>query len=434
MRGHDPLSPEPRDPGQQFWDPEIQTADPEQRRAQQEASLQAMMARIGAGHSPFFARKLKDAGIAPADVRTLEDLYDVPTTIKQEIRESEAAHPPFGDYRFLDSPPPVRVGQSTGSTGKPTLMTWTKHDLWVEHESKCRDLWRRGIRPGMVATHAHPGYLYGGGILLTTGYEYFGLCVIWAPPPATDEDARKAIEMWQRVTPDLPFVGFTLNRFAEVAYEMGLDLHDDVGVPRPVVSKNPHIPLLTAGLDCYAGLGSVCTADAGAHINEDRAIVQSIDPDTGREVADGEWGNMVVTTLDRDNGLLRWDMEEACALYREPCSCGDTLIRGYWGGRFKDVLKVQGKRLIFTEVEHGLRTVGSLTVPSLEFVIVRPRGDSEPLRVRVEAGGAGEPQDSQAIAATVALQTTLDLKVEVEIVPRGSLPRSDFKAARVVDA
>ena len=86
-------------------------------------------------------------------------------------------------------------------------------------------------------------------------------------------------------------------------------------------------------------------------------MVQAVDPATGLEVPDGEWGNLTVTTLDRDNCLLRYDLEEACAILREPCPCGETSIRGLWGGRFKDLLECQGTRFQANEVEGVLRGI-----------------------------------------------------------------------------
>ena len=90
-------------------------------------------------------------------------------------------------------------------------------------------------------------------------------------------------------------------------------------------------------------------------------MVQAVDPATGEEVADGEWGDLVVTTLDRDNGLLRYDLEEACAMLREPCPCGETSIRALWGGRFKDLIAVQGTRFQASEIETALRGVPDVT-------------------------------------------------------------------------
>ena len=431
MSGPEVLAPEPRDPAQKFWDPDNQTMDPARRRELQDQRLRAMVGKIFEHPVPLFRRKLESAGIdAPAAVTGLDDLASIPLTVKQDLRASEAEHPPVGDYRFTSLQECVRYGQSTGTTGTPTSMIWTRRDIWVEYESAARAWWRMGYRPGMSVTHAHPAYLYGGGLMLTGTYEYFGLFNIWVPPPDTDELAEQGIRAWMRLKPDIPFVGFSLGRYFEVIAKMGLDPFKDVGLKIPNMGGGGRgSPLMTAGLECYAYLGGVCGVSPGAHLNEDWAVVQAVDPSTGRDVADGEWGNLVVTTLDRDNGLLRYDLEEACALDRSPCPCGETTIRGFWGGRFKDLLDCQGTRFQVSEVEKALRTgAPEVADPSLEYVIVKPAGDDAPLVVRVEG-----PPDAAA-RCEAALKEQLGVVATVEMIERGSLPRSGYKTARVIDS
>jgi phenylacetate-CoA ligase len=427
------LVPVPRDPAQKFWDPELQTLDPGERRRRQDAALRRLVRRVLETPVPLFRRKLEAAGVKHAeDVRGVDDLSRIPLTRKQDLRDSEAAAPPYGDYRFVDVRHCVRIGTSTGTTGTPTVTLWTRRDLAFEYESAARNFWRTGWRPGMLATHAHPAYLYGGGMLLSGAYEYFGLVNLWVPPPDTDELAEQGIRAWMRFQPDIPFVGFSLGRFFEVSAKLKLDPMKDVGLKIPSLPGGKGIPLMTAGLECFAYLGGSCGAPGG-HVNEDRALVQAVDPETGREVADGEWGALVVTTLDRDGALLRYDLEEACSLTREPCACGETTLRGFWGGRFKDLLAVQGRRFQAAEIEGALRAVEAVTQPSLEWVVVRPRaGEPGPLRVRVEL--AEGDRDAVAGRCAAAIARGLGVEARVEIVERGSLPRSGYKATRVVDA
>jgi phenylacetate-CoA ligase len=381
---------------------------------------------------PLFRRRLEAAGVKHAeDVRGVDDLSRIPLTRKQDLRDSEAAAPPYGDYRFVDVRRCVRIGTSTGTTGTPTVTLWTRRDLAFEYESAARNFWRTGWRPGMVVTHAHPAYLYGGGMLLSGAYEYFGLVNLWVPPPDTDELAEQGIRVWMRFRPDIPFVGFSLGRYFEVSAKLKLDPMKDVGLKIPSLPGGKGIPLRPAGLECFAYLGGSCGAPGG-HLNEDRALVQAVDPETGREVADGEWGALVVTTLDRDGALLRYDLEEACALTREPCACGETTLRGFWGGRFKDLLAAQGRRFQASEIEGALRTVEAVTKPSLEWVVVRPRaGEPGPLRVRVEL--AEGDRDEIAGRCGAAIARGVGVEARVELVERGTLPRSGFKATRVVD-
>lgn len=428
------LGPLPRDPDQTFWDPEMQTMPREQLEALQLERLRTLVDRALTIPVPLFARKLREAGIeSGADLTSVADVNLIPTTVKQDLRDAEAEHPPFGDYRFTDPRECVRLGQSTGTTGTPTIALFTRKDIWIEYESAARVWWRNGWRPGQIITHAHPAYLYGGGVMLSGSLEYFGALNLWVAPPDTDELAEQGIRMWQRVRPDVSMVAFSLGRFQEVAAKMGLDLAADVGLPsfqfRGMSDKG--MPMMTAGLECYAYSSGPCGEAPGGHIHEDWAIVQAIDPKTGRDVPDGEWGNLVVTTLDRDNGLLRYDLEEAAAIVREPCPCGETTVRGFWGGRFKDFLDCQGHYFQVSEVERALRSVREVTVPSLEYVVVKPTDPDAALQVRVELD-QGEPAEV-ATRCEAAIRERLGVEARVEVVPRESLARSGYKAVRLVE-
>jgi len=435
--GPEVFGPPPRPTSQKHWDPEIQTMDPEEMRALQEQRLGVMLGKVFDNPVPLFRDKLVAAGItSPADIKSLDDIRHIPLTVKQDLRDSEAEAPPWGTYRFTDPRQAVRVGQSTGTTGSPTISIWTRRDLWIEYESSARVWWRYGHRPGMIVTHAHPAYLYGGGPMLSGSYEYFGMLNVWVPPPDTDELAEQGLRFWTRVKPDIPFMGFSTGRFFEVAAKVGIDPKDAglefKGMPGFGMGKG--MPLMTAGAECFAYVGGACGEMPGAHINMDFGIVQAVDPATGAEVADGEWGDLVVTTLDRDNGLLRYDLEEACAILREPCSCGETSIRGLWGGRFKDLIAVQGTRFQANEVESALRGVGEVNEPTLEWQMVRPIQDAQPLVVRVERGtGAGGDDAEIAARCAAAIRDALHIDAAIAVLERETIPRAGYKAGRVVD-
>jgi phenylacetate-CoA ligase len=431
----EPFAPARRDPAQKFWDPDLQTMDPERRRSLQSDRLRALVSRIFDKPVPLFQHKLKKAGIETVrDVSGVEDLERIPVVLKQDLRASEAEHPPIGDYRFTEIKDCIRLVQSSGTTGAPTTMIFTRRDLWIEHESASRGYWRQGYRPGMIATHAHPAYLNGGGTMVSGAYEYFGLVNLWVPPPETDALAELGLRAWMRFSPDIPFMGFSIGRYLEVAAKLGLDPERDVGLSmkgRGGPVKSRRMGLMTAGLECYSYLGGACGASPGAHINEDWAIVQAVDPETGRDVEEGEWGNLVVTTLDRDNGMLRYDLEEACAIDRARCPCGETTMRAFWGGRFKDLLSCQGRRFQAAEVGYALEAVEAVTKPSLEWVVVRPKDDRSRLSVRVELA-AGDRTEAASRCAE-AIRQALNVEADVVILGRGELPRSSYKAARVVD-
>jgi phenylacetate-CoA ligase len=429
------LGPETRPTDQQFWDPEMQTMPREQLDDLRLSRLQELIDRVLKTPVPLFEDKLRRAGVERAeDIAALDDINAIPTTVKQDLRDAEAEQPPFGDYRFTDPRECVRIGTSTGTTGTPTIALFTRRDIWIEYESAARIWWRNGWRPGQIVTHAHPAYLYGGGAMLSGSLEYFGAMNLWVAPPDTDESAEQGIRMWQRVQPDVSMVAFSLGRFQEVAAKLGLDLAEDVGLPSFQLKGfgERGLPLMTCGLECYAYSSGPCGVEPGGHIHEDWTIIQAIDPKTGRDVPDGEWGNLVVTTIGRDNGLLRYDLEEAASIIRQPCSCGETTIRAFWGGRFKDFLDCQGKYFQINEVEQALRSVAEVAKPTLEYVVVKPTDPDAPLRLRVELL-EGDAELARGRCAE-AVRAKVGVDAEVEIVERESLARSGYKAVRLVDA
>jgi phenylacetate-CoA ligase len=268
--------------------------------------------------------------------------------------------------------------------------------------------------------------------MLSGSLEYFGMLNVWVAPPDTDELAEAGLKMWQRVPPDVSMVAFSLGRFHEVAAKLSLD----VALPPFTMGGGggKGLPLMTAGLECYAYVGGPCASSPGAHAHEDWAVVQAVDPATGLEVPDGEWGDLVVTTLDRDNGLLRYDLEEAAMLVREPCPCGETTIRGFWGGRFKDLLLCQAKRFFVADVETALRSVAAVATPSLEYQVVKPAGTGDaPLIVRVELGDPGADRTDVAARCGAAIRAALAVDASIEMLDRDTLPRSGYKATRLVD-
>jgi phenylacetate-CoA ligase len=194
------------------------------------------------------------------------------------------------------------------------------------------------------------------------------------------------------------------------------------------------IPLRTAGLDCYAFLGDTCGESTGAHLNQDRAIIQAVDPLTGKDVPEGEWGSLVVTTFERDNGVIRYNLEESCKLFSAPCPCGETTMRGIWGGRFTDIIRAQGKRLHPYQIEAVFRKVPDVNTPAVEWQMVRPADENQILLMRVERGiNASAPDTEIARACYQKIKEELGLETEISIVPRDALPRSSYKIARIVD-
>ena len=396
-----------------WWSPAAQTMA---RRDLEELQLQRLWeAMTRAQEAPFFRDRLDKAGVRPDDVTTVDDVRAIPTFSKADLRADEVAHPPIGSYRVKGLSHAVRVAMSTGTTGRPTAALWTRHDLDVECELSARNHYRLGIRPGMVVVGAHPGYLNGGQALQQAAYEYMGCLLISIGPPDTADAAERAL----RAIQDLPIDRWqlfpaALQRLREAAARIGfvgLPEAEDIG-PRTQYDK------ISAGMECVAYLGSTCGRSPGSHLAEDHAIVEALDLDSDAPVADGARGRMIVTSLNRDNPMLRYDLEDVIRIESQPCPCGETSRRGFWEGRVKDIVRVADRPVLPIDVWRELAA-------DAEFILFRPRHGTNRLRVRIEG--------DRDRAVEERLNGSVGAPVDVEWTPVGTLPRAAYKSQRVVD-
>ncbi len=406
--------------------PDIQALPREELRLLQEQRLRDLVAR--AFDVPFFRRLLDGAGVGPDDVKTLDDLQRIPRITKQDLRASEEAAPPLGDYRGAPIDKCIRLSTSTGTTGRPTISLFTPHDLAVEYDAACRMYARQGYRPGEIVTHAHPGGLNGGQALLGGTIEAYGMLNVPVGPPASRADAERAIAIWREMKPDhYEMFGPARHTFWETALDMGLDPVRDLNMP-PSAEMEPW-RTVSAGLECFAFLGSACAEANGAHACEDEAVVEAVDPISGEPVPDGRRGHLVVTTLTKDNFLLRYDLEDLVRIDRTPCPCGETHLRAFWDGRSKDIVRAADRALLPLDVWLVLREVSEVATPAVEYQLVRT-ADTSALRVRVETGEPG-PALERRVAAH--LERRLTVPVRVELLAAGALPRPAYKPVPVVD-
>lgn len=396
-----------------LWNADAQTMPMNQRRELQVRRLQeAVDVAMGA---PFYATRLTDAGVRSVDVESLDDLQRIPVITKDDLRRSEASCPPLGDYRVRTLSDAVRIGMSSGTTGKPTTMLWTKHDLDVECELSARNHYRMGIRPGMVIVGAHPGYLNGGQSLQQASYDYMGCLLVSIGPPDSLESAERALRSIEGLPVDRwQLFPAALQRLREAAERIGFD-----GLPSPEEhGADSQYDKISAGQECVAYLGSTCGQSPGAHLAEDHAIVEVIDPYSGEAVAEGDRGQLVVTSLDRDNPMLRYNVEDIVRVHAEPCACGETTRRGFFEGRTKDIVRVDDRAVLPIDVAKALPA-------GTEFAILRPSVPADRLQVRIEGPIDGvTPQGLSAMAA---------VPVDVEWVAAGTLPRAAYKPQRVMD-
>ncbi len=401
-------------PGEQnFWNAEAQTMPVQRRRELQLTRLQ--QAVDTAAKAPFFGKRLAQAGVGPGDIRSLDDVRTLPVISKEDLRQSEAAAPPLGDYRVRGIAEAVRIGMSSGTTGKPTTMMWTKHDLEVECELSARNHFRLGIRPGMVVVGAHPGYLNGGQALQQAAYEFMGCLLISIGPPESVEAAERALRAIEGLPIDRwQLFPAALQRLREAAERIGFE-----GLPSAHAGHaESQYDKFSAGQECVAYLGSTCRQSAGSHVAEDYAVVEVLDVESGDPVPDGRRGRLVVTSLGRDNPMIRYNVEDIVRVESAWCPCGETTPRGFYEGRAKDIVSVAGRAILPIDVARALP-------PGAEFVIVRAPGPADKLHVQVE----GHIDD-----AVDRITESTGVPVEVEWRSHGSLPRAAYKAQRVVDS
>jgi phenylacetate-CoA ligase len=420
-----------------WYDPAIQTMPLEQVRALQAARLARQLERVWSVPVPFFRRKLEAAGIRrAADVRGLDDLPRVPTTVKAELRRSEEEHPPFGDYRGAPVAACVRLGASTGTSGRPTLILWTPKDLEVDHAASARGRWRWGLRPGMSLANAHPFGMNAGGWHFSHGIEALGVLNVPSGPPVGEAHVRDVIEVWRRVRPDMyRLFGNVARTYADAARAMGLDPERDLNLPAAGDHPAEQYLMASSGLEALPLLGSACDERDGAHLAEDLAVVEVIDRRTGRPRGHGERGNLVVTVLEKDNFLLRYDLEDVVRWNTKACPCGETHRRLFYEGRVRDVVEVRGVEVLPIDVALVLYEFPEVSRPSAEYQIVRGPEPRDALHVRLEYD-ASAAADVDGLVGRLAerFRERVGVPVALDLVARGAVPRFAYKAARVVDA
>ena len=418
-----------------YYDPVIQTMPLEEVWRVQAQRLACQLDRVWSVPVPFFRRKIEAAGLTRADLRGLGDLRLIPTTLKAELRRSEEEHPPFGDYRGAPVSAAVRLGASTGTSGRPTLILWTRKDLDVDYAASSRGRWRWGLRPGMSLANAHPFGMNAGGWHFSHGIEGLGVLNIPSGPPVGAQHVNDVIEVWRRLRPDMyRLFGNVATTYADAARAAGLDPARDLNLT--IAGDHPPEQYLMAssGLEALPLLGSACDERDGAHLAEDLAIVEVIDRHTGRACGHGERGNLVVTVLEKDNFLLRYDLEDIVRWNTKACPCGETHRRLFYEGRVRDIVPVGRREVLPIDVALVLYEFPEVCTPSAEYQIVRQQPPANRLWVRVEYDPA-RVSDLNGLTQRLGerFQERLGVASQLELVARGNLPRFAYKAARVVD-
>jgi phenylacetate-CoA ligase len=393
----------------------------------------------------LFRTRLGERGLEPADIRGLEDIAKLPFTVKTDLRDAY----PFG---LFASPMQevVRLHASSGTTGKPIVVAYTREDLDVWTGVMVRSLASCGITRGDIVQNSYGYGLFTGGLGTHYGAEALGATVIPISGGNTDRQimVMKDFKVTAICCTPTYFIHL-LDRAGEMGVDVrGLPLRAGVFGAEPwTESMRRHIESLGGirAFDIYGlseitgpGVAIECCAQQGLHIFEDHFYPEIVDPDTGEPVAEGCEGELVITTLSkRAMPMIRYRTRDITALIPEPCPCGRTLRRmRRIGRRSDDMIVLRGVNVFPSQIESALLSVEG-TLPHYQIVLTRDKG-LDRMEVLVEVTpevfgdqiGALENLHDKLICA---LDRTLGLRVAIRLVRPQTILRSEGKAQRVVD-
>ena len=437
----------------EHWAPDLECAPPARRDAVIFDKLRAQVTYAWE-RSAFYRRHWEAAGVSPATLKSLDDLARFPVVRKEDLRAAQAAAPPFGDYLCIDPSDVARIHGTSGTTGRPTVFGIGADDWERIGEAHARILWGAGVRPGDRVLVASFFSLYLGSWGALKGCERLGATVF--PFGAGLAGQTLMAVQWARELRPTAFYGtpsYALH-FAETARREGVD-PKSFGLRTLFFSGEPGagIPATKRLIESTFGgicvdMGSMaemspwmtngeCRFRTGMHLWQDIVYTQLCDPQTFAPVPFGAEGTPVYTHLERTSQpMIRLVSGDRARWTDEPCPCGRTYPRLPQGlyGRIDDMFIVRGENIYPSAIEDVLRAIDGF---GGEFrVIVSRRETMDELLVRVECAAShdGEPGRA-ALAATMRerLRARLGVTPVIELVAPGELPRTEFKARRVID-
>ncbi len=428
-----------------IWNEEFETLPREALEALQGRRLRDLVERVYVTVPPY-RKKMEEAGVRPEDIKGLDDLKRLPFTTKDDLRDNY----PFGMFA-VPLERVVRVHASSGTTGKPTVVGYTRRDIETWAELMARTLTAAGVHRGDVVHNAYGYGLFTGGLGFHYGAERIGATVIPISGGNTKRQIMIMKDFGSTVLTCTP--SYALN-IAEVMEEMGLrpsDLRLRVGIfgaepwserMRQEIEKKLQIDAIDIyGLSEIIGPGvsvECIEKKHGLHIFEDHFIPEIINPDTGEVLPYGEEGELVFTTLTKEAfPVIRYRTRDITRLIPEPCICGRTFVRmEKVTGRTDDMLIIRGVNVFPSQIEHVLMSVEGVE-PHYQIIVDR-EGALDVMEVQVEVS---EEIFSDEIKVLEGLQKRIEQELKdalavscrVKLVEPKTIQRSEGKAKRVID-
>ena len=426
----------------EYWQPELETIPRQQLEALQVEKLRRTIDICL--QSPFYKRVLGERGITSDTIKTIDDVRRLPFTTKQDLRENY----PFGlvGGNMKDA---IRIHSSSGTTGNPTVVTYSRHDIESWANMIARSMYMVGCRDTDVFQNSSGYGMFTGGLGFQYGAEKLGATTV---PAAAGNSKRQIMFIRDFGTTCLHAIPSYAIRLAEVFHEEGIDprstkLHTlFIGAEPHTDEQRRRIERLL-GVKAYNSFGMTemngpgvafeCQEQNGMHLWEDNYILEIIDPDTLEPVPDGEIGEMVLTTLDRTMmPILRYRTHDLTRILPGDCPCGRTHRRiDRIKGRTDDMFIIKGVNVFPMQVEKILVKYPGLG--SNYLITLDSEGDNDVMTVDVELDGLNTDVYPELQRMTKDIQRALKdeilLTPRVRLVKKGSLPQSEGKAVRVKD-
>ncbi len=428
-----------------IFNEEFETLPREALEAVQLKRLQQVAKRVYE-NVDFYRKAFDEKGIKPEDIKSLDDLKRLPFTYKQDLRDNY----PFGLFTVPMSEV-VRVHASSGTTGKPTVVGYTKKDIETWSELMARSFAAAGLSEDDVIHNAYGYGLFTGGLGAHYGAERLGATVI----PMSGGNTKKQIMLLQDFAPTgiccTPSYAMFL---AEAAEEMGVDMKSlplKVGIlgaepwsekMRSEIEEKMGIQALNIyGLSEIIGPGvsmECLEGKNGLHVFEDHFIVETIDPDTGEVLEPGQEGELVFTTITKEAfPLIRYRTKDISRIMTEPCACGRSFVRmERVYGRSDDMLIIRGVNVYPSQIESVLLNIDGIE-PHYQLIVDRD-GNLDTLEVQVEVSEkvfSDEIKALQQLERRIVkdIKDLLGVSTKVKLVEPKTLARFEGKAQRVID-
>ena len=394
---------------------------------------------------PLYKKKYDEAGVKPSDIKTLKDIEKLPFITKSDLRENY----PYG-MMSVPLSKMARIHASSGTSGKPTVVTYTKEDMEVWTECVARLVAAAGGREDDIVQICFGYGLFTGALGLHQGWERIGAAVI---PASTGNTERQLMLMKDLGTTAIVCTPSYALRLAEEMERLGYKKEDfnlRVGMfgseasseqmHKEIAEKLHLLPTDNYGLSELIGPGvsGECEFKEGMHINEDHFLAEILDPNDFHALEEGEYGELVLTSLTKKSlPMIRYRTKDITCLNYQPCKCGRTTARmARLKGRTDDMLVVKGVNVFPSQIEEILLSFKQLG-SSYEIIVTR-EDYKDNLEVRVELiddSIVGDYSKVEQLSKEVkhALKTVLQIDVKLSLVDKMSLKRYDGKAKRVFD-